>query len=735
VTSLIKFFSFAMLMAFFMAGCGGGGGDDTGGTSGASIRGYFVDSPVKGLEYSGEMGSHGVTDSDGGFNFYDGEKVTFKVGSVVLGSVKMEASKNVVTPVTILSYGTGTEVTAGNKRVIGIVRFLMSVDEDGSYRTINISDKMRKKLAGKPPLNLESIDVSEGVLAAYLDKSSDEIVSQREAFDHLKETLEDLGEVVDDTPPSGGSTTSGEYALLAWNDLGMHCMDGKDYSIFSILPPYNNLVAQLVKKGSTPEMVTSGVTLTYEAVPSFDGKWNTTSVTKTNFWNFVEKLFGVALDDDVGLAGSHVQDKTQRPLRYDLEHEWWTAEGIPTAPRNDDGSYNRYPMVKVTAKDSTGKVLAEAVTVLPVSDEIDCKTCHGSNRNADAKPQKGWANLSDEEKDFKTNILRVHDQKHPNAVNDHFGSLSAKGWVYDKAGLEATANGGTPVLCAACHKSNALPGTGVDNIVSLTTALHRKHADVTDPSTGKRLDDIGSRDACYKCHPGATTECLRGAMGKAKESDGTNKIQCQSCHGGMSAVGRSDREGWLDLPNCQSCHQNGERYTEAVTDIQTGSLRSATDDRFATNPDTPVSGKSLYRYSMGHGSLQCSACHGSTHAIYPSSRPEDNIQSINLQGYAGPVRECKVCHTSIPQGDFKGPHGMHEIGQNWVYAHGDLARYDNSVCKSCHGDDYRGTYLSKIPVFRKLYVGLSDKTNKYYAAGDMVGCYDCHEKGGPNGPR
>ena len=43
---------------------------------------------------------------------------------------------------------------------------------------------------------------------------------------------------------SGGSSTggtgNGNYMLTAWNDLGMHCMDGKDFSVFSILPPYRS---------------------------------------------------------------------------------------------------------------------------------------------------------------------------------------------------------------------------------------------------------------------------------------------------------------------------------------------------------------------------------------------------------------------------------------------------------------------------------------------------------------
>jgi len=31
--------------------------------------------------------------------------------------------------------------------------------------------------------------------------------------------------------------------LIGWNNLGMHCMDD-DYSVFTILPPYNVVDAQ-----------------------------------------------------------------------------------------------------------------------------------------------------------------------------------------------------------------------------------------------------------------------------------------------------------------------------------------------------------------------------------------------------------------------------------------------------------------------------------------------------------
>ena len=529
------------------------------------------------------------------------------------------------------------------------------------------------------------------------------------------------------TLPTSVSNT-GSYTLIAWNDLGMHCMDGDDYSVFSILPPYNNLIAQLIQKGSEPKHITSGVVLTYESVVSLDGKWNTTSADKTNFWTHVGDLFGEVPASNVGLTNNPVQSQTPNTLRYDTINKWWSAEGIPTSPRNNDGSYNMYPLVKVVAKSTSGQVLAETTTVLPVSDEMDCKKCHATNSSDSAKPTAGWVNIADAQKDYKLNILRLHDQEHPNAVKENTQALTDKGWSYNQAGLEATVNSGTPILCASCHKSNALPNTGVNNIKALTQALHSKHANVTDPLTNLKLNDAQNRNACYTCHPGATTQCLRGAMGNAKNADGSNKMQCQSCHGTMSAVGSSTRDGWLDEPDCQSCHHDGKRETVAVSNMLTGTLKASLDTRFATNANHPIAGKSLYRYSTGHGDLQCSACHGSTHAIYPSSKAEDNIQSINIQGHAGTIGECTACHTTMPNTSNKGPHGMHSIGQEWVKGHEDVAEDNPTQCTACHGQDYRGSDLSKTMSARIFSI---EDGSKSFPAGHKVSCYDCHN--GPDG--
>jgi hypothetical protein len=522
-----------------------------------------------------------------------------------------------------------------------------------------------------------------------------------------------------------------KYRLLAWNDLGMHCMDGSDYSVFSILPPYNNLLTQLVRKSSAaspPTLIMTDVNISYQAVASFAGKYNTTSANKTNFWQYTSKLFNAQVAENIGLKGNPVQSLTPAPLSYKEDLAWWSAEGIPTVPRDDDGSINEYPMVRVVAKDTEGKVLAETITVLPVSDEMDCKKCHSSHANYTAtKPNAGYVKDQDTNKDYKYNILRLHDQKHP--ITQYLPALKDGGYTYQSS-LEQTAREGTPILCASCHKSNALGTKGLSGIPALSAAIHGRHAHVTDPKNGQKLEDSTNRNACYACHPGAETQCLRGAMGNAKDASGKQKMQCQSCHGSMSAMGSREREGWLEEPNCQVCHQDGKRFDSAVIDMKKGTLRAVLEgpkgSRFATNPNTPKQGVSLYRYSRGHGGLQCAACHGATHAIYSSAKKEDNLESINAQGHAGTIAECSSCHKYMPSTSDGGPHGMHSLGVSWVQYEHESAVVNNGSesCKSCHGADLKGSALSKVFAARSM-------AGKTFEKGHQVSCYDCHD--GPTG--
>ncbi|MRJ01952.1 MAG: hypothetical protein GXO19_07080 [Epsilonproteobacteria bacterium] len=524
-------------------------------------------------------------------------------------------------------------------------------------------------------------------------------------------------------PPSGEAVRHGDYLLLAWNDLGMHCMDG-DYSVFSILPPFNTLVVQLLKKGERPQLIGSGdgVTITYRSFPSLSGKLNTFSHGKTNFWHFTSLLYG-KLEPEKGLGGFPTPSTIPSPLHFDTRWNWWSAEGIPITPFDDDGGFNPYPLVQVTARESlSGTVLAQTVTPLPVSTEMECRACHSSTSSSlEARPSQGWVNLDDPQRDYRFNILRLHDENHPRAVADNLEALRAKGYDYLPTGLEATARAGKPILCASCHRSNALPGSGVAGVSPLTQVIHRRHSSVKDPVSGLALNEIGGREGCYLCHPGKKTQCLRGAMGK-------EGIECQDCHGTLNAVGSEGREGWLDEPNCQSCHQNGYRYERAVIDLSTGTLREALDRRFATERERPVAGKSLYRYSRGHGGLYCAACHGSPHAIYPSSRPEDNLQNLGIQGYSGTLSDCTSCHRTMPSTSDGGPHGLHSMGEWWIEEHGEYAEKDLQNCRACHGQDYRGTPLSTT--FKERLFRTEEGTFQL-PKGKAVGCYECHR--GPYG--
>jgi hypothetical protein len=523
------------------------------------------------------------------------------------------------------------------------------------------------------------------------------------------------------------------WRTVAWNNLGMHCMDA-EYSVFSILPPYNTLQAQVVDPSGRLITDPAGLTVTYEAVADPSGSINTTSIGKTDFWQHVLALYGASPPDDSGLAGNAMPGAANvpQPMTFDAGRRVFGAEGVPITPYDDAHLKNPYPMMRVVVRDAGGALLASTNVVLPVSDEMDCRTCHGSGSAPAARPAAGWVNDCDSNRDYKLNILRLHDDRQADDPA-YAAALALAG--YDAAGLYATAAvQGTSVLCARCHASNALPGTGQAGISAMTEAMHGGHAGVTDPVTGQTLDAATNRAACYRCHPGSETRCLRGPMGNSVAADGSLAIQCQECHGSMSRVGAKGRQGWLEEPTCQSCHtgtatsNNGQiRYTSAFD--ANGEPRLAVNPTFATNPDMPAPGISLYRFSKSHGNLQCEACHGATHAENPSSHVNDNLQSLNLQGHEGTLVECVSCHGSDPATVNGGPHGMHPVGQGWVNRHGDLFESGNASivdCAACHGTDYRGTVLSRAADHRTLS---TDFGTKVFWRGFPVGCFDCH--GGP----
>jgi len=547
-------------------------------------------------------------------------------------------------------------------------------------------------------------------------------------------------------------------------------MDSR-YAEFAILPPYNTVEAQLIINGKLITNSTvpsaSDYRITYEATADPTGSINSSSVNKSDWITYAPILFGLppsALPNaDYGLArcnmpgalqpydavnGNVPQEMLFQPAGILAPLNTFHAEGIPITPEDDAGNPNSYPLMKLVAKEiSTGKIVAESKVVLPVSDEMSCKSCHAPNTNDKAMPAAGWISTADPDQTYRLNVLKLHDEKqfasHSALYQD---ALAAKG--INANGLYASATlDKKPVLCASCHSSEALgaPSFSSSNgtVPPLTQSVHNAHAGVGLPGSTLTLNDSTNRDACYSCHPGSKTHCLRGAMGSAVATDGTQEMQCQSCHGNLSKVGDIHRTGWLNEPTCQSCHtgtatqNNGQIRYNTVFDSATGTDRIAVNPTFATNSDTPAAGLSLYRFSKGHGGLQCEACHGSTHAEFPSSHSNDNIRNIELQGHAGITAECSTCHNTAFDGKdnlskypagVKGPHGLHPMNQTWATEHHDFINSNGGLsnCQACHGKDYRGTELSRVQGDRTFDLGSEHGGTVKFYRGATVGCYSCH---------
>lgn len=407
-----------------------------------------------------------------------------------------------------------------------------------------------------------------------------------------------------------------EYVLLVWNDLGMHCIsDNEKY--FSFLPPANTFNAQLFKRGDKPEVITNGIIMEYEVEEGFRNPGD-----HSMFWEYDSLIFGVDLPVGTGLMGKGVAGTME------VHGSAYAAHLIPVVPYMDNGMYNPYPVFTIIAKDeSTGDTLAVTKAVAPTSTEMGCRNCH----------EGGWAwnDVSGMADLTAINILKAHDR-------------------YNGTTLLEDAENGKPGLCQSCHADPAVMAPGKPGVLNFSSAIHGFHANYL-----PGLD----HESCSMCHPArieGNTNCFRGRHSQVG-------VNCTECHGtledhalgllaqqsGIEASGRlaknlepvfamtkeeiKPRMPWLMEPDCQSCHTKFNIF----------------DDGFegtAFNMWAPGF-EALYRNRTDNHGVMCSACHGSTHAIYGAYNKyglhRDNQQPLQYQGLAGTIgthNQCMVCH-------------------------------------------------------------------------------------------
>lgn len=369
------------------------------------------------------------------------------------------------------------------------------------------------------------------------------------------------------------------------------------------------------------------------------------------------------------------------------------------------------------------------------------------------------------------NIVRLHDAKHGTTLASttpvvcqrcHYSPALDLAHLGPMGPDDAGANGREQKI----HRSNSRVLHTHHGKMDLFRAAMPPPNDARrkDPNTGKPVINTyvlnRLNQTCYQCHPGRDTNCLRGAMFNGG-------LVCQDCHGSMVRVGNdfsanfprvpfpngadlSRRVPWASEPGCQSCHTGDVLTTIAGKDANviaapdgirllqayrvgdsTATPIKAPGSRFAENE---VNGnRVLYRLSAdSHSGITCQACHGSTHAEWPVNPSgggviaNDNRAAIALQGHAGKITECKVCHgTATLPANLDGPHGMHPVSSSrWIGGHGDfLERTSRNSCRACHGRNGEGAVLSKTPVARSLQA--EDKTVTL-KPNQLVSCGLCH---------
>ena len=485
----------------------------------------------------------------------------------------------------------------------------------------------------------------------------------------------------------------------------------------------------------------------------------------------------------------------------------FSADGIPMAPVDDFGRSNYYPLMRVQAKTRTaaltgtaGAVISSMDTVVPVSGETNCYKCHTSSADGGSGyaacisgVDTGCTTTGSPRSNTAFVVARISDDTstYPTAVKREWAADNNIIRLHD-AKNGTTLQNSTPIVCQKCHYTPALDlahvgplgpadaaANGRDQRVHHTNsrAVHTWHSQFTDlfdstmppPNDAQRIDPATGKpvvnalvqtklnNSCYRCHPGATTKCLRGAMFNGG-------LICQDCHGTMAQIGNdfsanfsvatpypagadlTKRVPWANVPACQSCHtgdamsnltatagvipsSDGIRLLQAYkTTDTTATPITATNKRFAES--TSGSNRVLFRLDRDANThVFCQACHGSTHAEWPvqptsgTYTANDNQAAVQAQGHAGKIMECTACHAagSLPV-SLGGPHGMHPVNDShFMSSHDDFVEtVGKDACRACHGATGLGTVLSAVPVARTLH-------GHSVAAGTQIPCTLCHE--------
>lgn len=191
----------------------------------AARTGVFIDSPTGGINYS-TVTVNGSTNTNGEFQYNDGESVTFSIGSIDFPTV---AARPVITLLDVVN-----TQDVNNISVVNIARLLQSLDIDGDpINGIMISSTAHLFATGlSVDFSSPTFDTNVANLVANSGSVTTTLIGKEAATSHLQDTLLALGLMtpapaepastpsstvtsVNNTTESSGAINTGGAAILA----------------------------------------------------------------------------------------------------------------------------------------------------------------------------------------------------------------------------------------------------------------------------------------------------------------------------------------------------------------------------------------------------------------------------------------------------------------------------------------------------------------------------------------
>ncbi len=154
----------------------------------------LMDAIVAGLEYTTTSGLQGLTQTDGSFQYLEGDTVTFKLGNVVIGEIAMNDIADQQVFLQDIADVSRTDVN--NEYLENMAVLLQSLDVDNdAYNGIVITQSMRDAFSDD---DFDLATITESDLRDIIESTGREAITEDAAMKHVQDVLVDNTELVHD---------------------------------------------------------------------------------------------------------------------------------------------------------------------------------------------------------------------------------------------------------------------------------------------------------------------------------------------------------------------------------------------------------------------------------------------------------------------------------------------------------------------------------------------------------